>query len=125
MADSTSDTLTLVAGTNITITTNATSDTVTINSTASGTTDTDTRRIGWKGIPVKKSDAVADHLESDPYFINDGGYAREIQVFPVTNSSAASKHFFPSAKADGSTLQLSVLDSSGNSVSLDTEEVTI
>lgn len=36
VADSTSDTLTLVAGTNITITTNATTDTITINSTGGG-----------------------------------------------------------------------------------------
>ena len=35
-ADSTNDTLTLVAGTNITITTNASTDSITINSTASG-----------------------------------------------------------------------------------------
>lgn len=39
VADSTTDTLTLVAGTNVTITTNATNDTITINSTASGTGD--------------------------------------------------------------------------------------
>ena len=38
VADSTSDTLTLVAGTNITITTDASSDSVTINSTAGGST---------------------------------------------------------------------------------------
>jgi hypothetical protein len=36
VADSTSDTLTLVAGSNITITTNASTDSITINSTASG-----------------------------------------------------------------------------------------
>jgi len=36
IADSTSDTLTLVAGTNISITTNATTDTITINSTGGG-----------------------------------------------------------------------------------------
>ena len=36
VADSTNDTLTLVAGTNITITTNASTDSITINSTASG-----------------------------------------------------------------------------------------
>lgn len=36
VADSTSDTLTLVAGTNITITTNATTDTITINSAGGG-----------------------------------------------------------------------------------------
>lgn len=36
VADTTSDTLTLVAGTNITITTNASTDSITINSTASG-----------------------------------------------------------------------------------------
>jgi hypothetical protein len=39
VADSTSDTLTLVAGTNVTITTNASTDSITINSTASGTGD--------------------------------------------------------------------------------------
>lgn len=36
VADTTSDTLTLVAGTNITITTNATTDEITINSTGGG-----------------------------------------------------------------------------------------
>lgn len=39
VADSTSDTLTLVAGSNITITTNASTDSITINSTASGSGD--------------------------------------------------------------------------------------
>lgn len=39
VADAASDTLTLVAGTNVTITTNAATDTITINSTASGTGD--------------------------------------------------------------------------------------
>lgn len=39
VADSTSDTLTLVAGTNVTITTDASTDSITINSTASGTGD--------------------------------------------------------------------------------------
>jgi hypothetical protein len=41
VADAASDTLTLVAGTNITITTNATTDAITINSTASGAGLTD------------------------------------------------------------------------------------
>jgi hypothetical protein len=39
VADSTSDTLTLVAGSNITITTNSSTDSITINSTASGSGD--------------------------------------------------------------------------------------
>lgn len=39
VADSTTDTLTLVAGSNITITTNASTDSITINSTASGSGD--------------------------------------------------------------------------------------
>lgn len=39
VADSTNDTLTLVAGTNVTITTNASTDSITINSTASGSGD--------------------------------------------------------------------------------------
>lgn len=41
VADATNDTLTLAAGTNISITTNAATDTITINSTASGVTDGD------------------------------------------------------------------------------------
>lgn len=41
VADTTSDTLTLVAGSNISITTDAATDSVTINSTASGVTDGD------------------------------------------------------------------------------------
>ena len=94
VADSTSDTLTLVAGTNITITTNSTSDTITINSTASGTTDTDTFRPGWKGIPFKKSNSSDNKARTSQYFFNDSGYAREVQVFPVINSSAASKNLF-------------------------------
>jgi hypothetical protein len=39
VADTTSDTLTLIAGSNITLTTNATTDEITINSTASGSGD--------------------------------------------------------------------------------------
>ena len=124
VADSTSDTLTLVAGNNITITTNDSTDTITINSTASGgVTDTDTFRTGWKGIPFKKSDASSNKARSTAYFFNDGGYAREIQTFAVTNSSATSKNLFPSAKSDGSTIQVSVLDSDGDSHTLDAEEI--
>jgi len=41
VADSTSDTLTLVAGTGVSITTNATTDSITINSTVTGLTDGD------------------------------------------------------------------------------------
>jgi hypothetical protein len=49
VADTTSDTLTLVAGTNVTITTNATTDTVTINSTAAGVSDGDKGDITVSG----------------------------------------------------------------------------
>ena len=55
VADTTSDTLTLIAGTNITITTNATNDEITINATGGGSTDS------FKTIQVSgQSDVVAD-----------------------------------------------------------------
>lgn len=60
VADSTSDTLTLVAGSNITITTNASTDSITINSTASGSGDvvgpasaTDNALVRFDGITGK------------------------------------------------------------------------
>jgi hypothetical protein len=49
VADTTSDTLTLVAGTNVTITTDAATDSVTINSTAVGLTDGDKGDITVSG----------------------------------------------------------------------------
>lgn len=49
VADITSDTLTLVAGTNVTITTNATTDTITINSSAAGISDGDKGDITVSG----------------------------------------------------------------------------
>ena len=49
VADVAADTLTLVAGTNVTITTNSTTDTITINSTASGVTDGDKGDITVSG----------------------------------------------------------------------------
>jgi hypothetical protein len=49
VADTTSDTLTIVAGTNITITTNATTDEITINSTGGGVSDGDKGDIAVSG----------------------------------------------------------------------------
>lgn len=63
VADSTSDTLTLVAGTNITLTTNATNDSVTIASSAAG------------GSPVTVSDTAPSSPSSKDLWYNssDGG----------------------------------------------------
>ena len=56
-ADTTTDTLTLVAGTNVTITTDATTDTITINATSSGggaTAFTGLSDVGSAGLTVDK-----------------------------------------------------------------------
>jgi len=66
VADSTSDTLTLVAGSNITITTNASTDSITINSTASGSGDV----VG----PASATDnAIARYDQTTGKLIQDSG----------------------------------------------------
>ena len=125
VADSTSDTLTFVAGTNITITTDDSSDTITINSTASGSsvTDTDTRRPGWKAIPFTKSDNTTTQIDAEPFFFQDGLYAREAQTFDFIKQDGTDTNLFPTAKSDGTNLLIPILDSAGNSVNLELEEV--
>lgn len=126
VSDSTSDTLEFIAGSNITLTADAINKTLTIASTGGGSiSDTDTWRPGWKGLPFTQSNGTADKVEAEPYFINDGSYAREIQVWDFIDSDGTDLSLFPSAKSDGSTLQVSLLDSSGNSYNLDAEEMLV
>ena len=58
VADSTNDTLTLVAGTNVTLTTNASTDTVTINSTGAGSSSTFTITDGTTSQTIVDGDTL-------------------------------------------------------------------
>ena len=62
VADTTADTLTLVAGTNVTITTNATTDTITISASGSGTASNSFSTIAVTGQSSVLADSATDTL---------------------------------------------------------------
>lgn len=83
VADASADTLTLVAGTNITITTNAGSDAVTINSTASGTGDV-TAAASLTDNVVVRGDGGVKGVQDSLFFIDDAGHQYTGYTLAVT-----------------------------------------
>ena len=114
VADAPTDTLTLVAGTNITITTNAATDEITINSTGGG---------GGSGFSDKIQDADSDtHIKvetnSDEDFIRftTAGTERisvdNTGILTIGDLAGSTYYKFPTAR--GTTGQVLALDGSGN-----------
>ncbi len=72
VADSTTDTLTLVAGTNVTITTNATTDTITINASGGGTPAGSTGQIQYNNAGAFGAEAAL-HYDATNNRLSVGG----------------------------------------------------
>jgi hypothetical protein len=88
-ADSTTDTLTLVAGTGITLTTNATSDTVTItNSVGSGWVGTAASDLNMSGFAIK--DSTQNYVYINEQYLWIGNTSNDTSVITTTYNNGLS-----------------------------------
>jgi hypothetical protein len=90
-ADATSDALTLAAGSNITLTTNASTDTVTIASTVTGLTNPLNQDLDLSNYVIKDTNSVAT-IQSSGLMVKSNTYANaELTITPGDNANVVSR----------------------------------
>ncbi len=130
VADSTSDTLTFVAGTGITLTTNASTDTITITNSSTGGNAFGTVAVAGQ------TDVVAESSNDTLTFVAGSGISLTTNsindAITITNTGSASNSFATiavagqtSVVADSSTDTLTVVAGSGMTITTDAANDTI
>ena len=117
IADSTTDTLTLVAGSNVTITTDDTTDTVTFSAAGSGTPsiDTDTFTATAGSAQVIQTYAVgANHLAEYVFHVTFGSKIQSQKMIVMDNGSTVYHNEFARMMSDEKLINFSADLNSGN-----------
>ena len=117
IADSTTDTLTLVAGSNVTITTDDTTDTVTFSAAGSGTPsiDTDTFTATAGSAQVIQTYAVgASHLAEYVFHVTFGSKIQSQKMIVMDNGSTVYHNEFARMMSDEKLINFSADLNSGN-----------
>jgi hypothetical protein len=105
IADSTSDTLTLVAGTNVTITTNATTDTITINSLGSDLVNDLTPQLGGD-LSVNGFKIVSEPASNGNIVLNPDGLGQiKLEAGTISLSSGSSGGLITTPGVGGITIR--------------------
>ena len=113
VADATNDTLTLIAGTNVTITTDSESDSITINSSASGEGGGEANQNAFSNIAVSGQTTIAADIATDTLNIAGG------TGISITTNESTDTLTITNTQSAGATTFATLTDASSASLTID------